>query len=645
MSLPTRRLPATKIRKINIRTDRFNGGVNELVSPPRLKKNEAVEVKNLMLVEDGLWSKAWGTDYYGADAGGDIVDGWVEYRASDGSRELIIFANGLARKSTDDGASWSTISGYTPTAGTPVCAVQVGDYLYACNGTDNLARYNGTSFSTYTQRSAPANLTATRNTLGSGSYNYYYTVTAHNDVGETTSATEATEDVDEDRDSWSGDDAIDLDWDDVTGATYYTVYFGTTSGYLEKLADVTVSEYKDDGTASPNPYIEPPDANTTGGPLFKRMMVSDGRLWGTDDPNNEWRVYFTGKGGRLGIFSYAYGGGWIDLEKGGKAPAKGMIEFQGKATIFCPTPEGKGNTFQISLSYNDTWNFWDPTASKLTGQVAAVAPAGIVEAENDIYFITRKGVYILGNEPNIMSDVLRTSELSAKIRGYIEAISDTDLALITAYYKDGKVFFSTPTRTFYYDREHLCWVKEWTFGTSLLGEYTDTNGRTKFLGGMATDGYLIEISESHQGHLGVAFTQKYLSPQFPINKKDWTRFGKVKKAYVRLGNPEGSVSFKVLGTQRNTAFSEVTTKTITRETSNSGLGWDQLGAVQLGTSDGTPTVFQEANLPRYVKVNKKLRDIQFELSASSLAAKFTLLGLMAEGFELDMAPPSDWKLS
>ena len=192
MSLPNLgRLPTAKEKKLILQIDRFNGGVNELLSAPRLKSNEAVEAKNLMLVEDGLWTKAWGIDYYGSDAGGSIVDGWTEYRKSDGSRELIIFAGGLAKKSADNGATWTTISGYTPTAGYPVDTVQIGDYLYACNGVDSLARYDGTSFSTYTELSAPTNLTATRNTLTDGSYTYYYQVTAHNAVGETIASSES----------------------------------------------------------------------------------------------------------------------------------------------------------------------------------------------------------------------------------------------------------------------------------------------------------------------------------------------------------------------------------------------------------------------------------------------------------------------
>ena len=645
MSLPDiGRLKFGKQRRLEIQADNFRGGVNTLLSASRLKTSEAVEARNLMLVEDGLWTKRWGTGYFGTDAGGSIVDGFCEYRKSDGTRELIIFANGLARKSTNKGTTWTTISGYTPTAGTPVQALQIGDYLYACNGTDSLARYDGSTFTTYTEIAAPANLVATRNTLSAGNYDYYYVVTAHNAVGETIGSTEATEDVNEDRDSWASGDAIDLAWDAVTGATHYTVYMGDASGYVEKLLDVTTNSYKDDGAAAPNPYIEPPDDNTTGGPKFKYMCVSGNRLWGTGDPDDPWTVYFTGKGSRVGVFSFAYGGGWIELEKGGKATTGGILDFQGLPAVFCPTPEGRGTIWQISLSWNSDYLFWNPTAAKVTDQVSSLAPRGIVQAENDIFFITKRGVFILGNEPNITAAVLRTNEISAKIRDYIQAISESDMALTCAYYKDGKIFFSTPSRVFYYDRERMCWVKDWTTGVSQFGEHTDSDGITHFLGGMTTDGYLVKFSENYQGDLGTAFATKYLSGRIPV-AKDWTQYAKINRVFFKLGAPEGTTTVEVLGEGRAAGFSSQGSGTITPVYSMAGLGYDKMGTVQLGDTAGTPSRFQQSSVQRHLSLNQRLRDVQIQVSTSSLSGKFTLLGWRIEGTPTAIRPSSEEKLT
>ncbi len=632
-------------RKLVLQVDRFNGGVNTLLSAPRLKSNEAIEARNLMLAEDGIWVKRWGTDYYGGDAGGSIVDGFAEYRKTDGTRELIIFANGLARKK--NGESWDTISGYTPTAGTPVYSAQIGNYLYACNGTDSLARYDGSSFTDYTALSAPANVAGARATLTDGNFVYYCEVTALNSVGETIASTEASLGVNKSRDTWTTGETITWTWDAVASAVRYNVYLSDVSGDEGKVAEVaqmTNPTWVDDGTAAINPYIDVPDANSTGGPKFRYLCISDNRLWGVGDTNAPWRVYWSGKLSNIGNFTWPSGGGWWDLEKGGKAVTKGIIDYQGRPTIFCPTPEGRGSIWQITLAYDSTYNFWNPTLYKMTNQISSLAPRSIIQAENDVFFATKRGVYLLGNEPNVTSNVLRTNELSAKIRDYIEAISDSDLANMCAYYKDGKVFFATPSRTFYYDRERLCWVKDWTVGFSQLGEYTDSDGVTHFVGGMSTDGYILKISESYRGDCDVAFTTSYLSPHIPVSK-DWTKFAKIQRAFINLGESTGAVSFAVMGMTKKGSFTTLASHTISPGVSSAGLGWDRMGDVQLGDSGGYPTTYAEASTIRYMKVNKLLREVQFQLTTNTMDSSYKLLGLRAEGFPVETGFPSAYKLT
>jgi len=546
--LPRPHKTSKKIAKLSIQIEKVNGGINDLLSSTKLKDNEAVELKNMMLIEDGVPTKGWGTNYYGSDAGGSIVDGWVEYRKADGTRELIIFANGLVKRK--NGSDWDTVSGYTPTAGSPVQALQSGSYLYACNGVDSLARYDGTSFTTYTALDTPANLAGALTTLTTGTVALYAVVTAHNEVGETIACEEVTKLINKERDSWATGEKITWTWDRVDNATYYSFYLGVESGYEGKVTDIPQPSsgnltFIDDGTLAINPYISQPDDDTTGGPVFKYMAVSGNRLWGTGDPSNPWRVYFTGKGIRLGKFSFTYGGGSIDIEKGSKNRAAGIIDFQGMPYIIYSSSSfasraliqvendvffatgGKGSIWSVNLVYNSTYDFTDPTPVKTTNLTSS------------------KGIFVLGNEPNVMSSVLRTNELSVKLRNFIQSISDSDWSLMCSYYKDGKVFFSTPNKTFYYDRERLCWVRDWGFGSSQLGEFTETTGVTKFLGSMSSDGYLFEISPSYQGYLGQAFPTKYLSPRFPVDK-DWTQFAKVLKAYIRLSNAEGTVGLGVL---------------------------------------------------------------------------------------------------
>ncbi len=643
-------IPRLKNRKPTaIQIDSFIGGSNVLFSETRLKKNEAKESTNLMLIEDGIWDKRWGTQQYGPTFDADI-DGFCEYKKSDGTTELIVIADGKAWRTTD--TTKTEITGATFTAGNACFFIQIGTNLYIGNGIDPIALYGGSTLSAYTPLTVPANLALTRgSSLSAGSYTYHYRVSAVNAVGETTPCTAVNTTVNEDRDLWSGDnDYINLEWDDVSNALKYVVYFADTSGYEVKLAETAVSTYKDLGTAEPNTYVEPPIDNTTGGPKLKSMTLSGNKIWGTE-PDNPYRTYFSGSGVNLGNFSPAYGGGWIDLERGGKNTVVNVVDFQGNCHVLCTSDEGKGTIWEIVLESQTigSTTFTVPIPTKLIGAVGTQSPLAVVLVENDVFFLNKRQIGVLGNEPGVLN-VLRTNELSAKIRSYIQSLPGDSIDKACSYYYDAKVFFSVstisgdPDRIIVYDREKMAWYKDWTIGVKQFGEYTDGDDVTRFLGSKTTK--LIEFSPSFQGDDGVAFQQKYVSPRIPVSK-DWTQFAKMKKTFIKLRNTLGSVNFKVLGTGKDEAFSSLKSGTISPGVSKTGWSWDKWDTFKWGTSSGSPTTFAAESLIRYFVLNKLIRDIQFVVSTpgNNLADRFVLTGLRAEGFSVPTGKPSDWKLS
>src|SRR3990167_4435507 len=344
MRLQPRAVPPAKELLVTI--DDFAGGTNSLIDEARLPSKFAKESNNLLQVQDGLWKTRWGTQYYGATLAAN-PDGASEYVKSDGTTELIAIANGVAYKSTD-GGSWASISGATFTAGLQCYFMQIAGFLYIANGTDNLARYDGSVLTTYSQISAPASLTASlvASGLSSGSFTYYAKVTALNAVGETTGSTEASITTNKVRDSWvaATDKGISWSWASVATATRYQLYISDQSAYEVLLADTDQTNFTDDGTLDLNTYIEVPSANTTGAPKFKSMTISNNRIWATNDANDLYKVYFSGTGQNIGNFSDFYGGGWINLEKGGRELPIAVKHYQtglgvGTATVLARTPD------------------------------------------------------------------------------------------------------------------------------------------------------------------------------------------------------------------------------------------------------------------------------------------------------------------
>lgn len=645
-----------KILPLDIQVDRFNLGTNKIQRATRLKKEEASDTLNLMLVDDGLWSPRWGTAVYGgAITGASQIDGFSEYVKSDGSRELIVVAGGKVWSHTVSGDT--EITGATFTAGIRAYFRQIAGYLYISNGVDALARYNGSTLATYTEIDAPANLTVTRGSaLTTGSFHYYAQVTALNSIGETVGSTEASTTVNKAREDWSAaNETMVFSWDAVPTATRYQIYISDESGYEVLLTYVETNSYTDDNTATPNPYVEVPDSNTTGGPKFGPMELSGNRLWGTKDPNNKYRVYGTGTGPNMGVFSDFYGGFWIDLEKGGRTEPQVVVDYRdgqgnSKATVVCATPEGTGCIWQVSLTDATVGDvtFTVPSASKVTGSFGTSAPASVLIAANDVYFINKKGVFVLGNEKQYWG-VLRTNELSVKIRPYIEAITESKIQNACAYYYDDKVFFSVCTngvannRIFYYDRENLAWVADWSVGVNQFGEFTDSNGITHFLGASSTDGYLVEFASTTLGDRGAAFTTRYVGPQFPVNA-DWSKFAKLKKFLIRLADPKGTINISLLGTGKSSQFSTVASASITAASAATGLGFDPLGSVKLGLSVGIPVTFAIGNTQRHLRLKNRVRDVQVMVVTTGLENGYTLMGYKIKGHVLNLSDPSSEKI-
>lgn len=661
----------SRSKKLLLTVDSFKGGSNSLMDEARMPKFFAVESNNMMQVADAVWKTRWGTAVYGATHA-STIDGAQEFVKSDGTTELITITNGKAYKSTDGGAL-TEVTGATFTAGTQCYFMQIAGYLYIANGTDALARYDGTNLTTYTALAAPANLTAslTGSSIASGTYTYYAQVTALNEVGETVGSTEASITCDKERDYWTAvADEITWSWDAVASATRYQLYLADESGDEVLLASVeagTVS-FADDGSLDLNPYVEPPLQNTTTAPKFKSMCISGNRIWATNDPGAFYTVYFSGTGQFMGNFSDFYGGGWINLEKGGRETPVAVKHYQsgtgeGRPTVLCKTPDGHGAVWQLQISsatVGDT-SFSVPSAVKVVGSFGTESIAGVVATENDIAFPNRKGWFTLGPEKNYYG-ILRTQEKSSNIRPYWRNLIGSKIGEICAYFYDAKIFISVPTvstgndKIIVYDTERKNWAVDWSIGAKQFLEYTDTENKTHLLYIPLSGTKLIEISENIYNDLGTAFNQSYISPLLPVSKNK-TDILNLKEAIVELASPRGSINFSILGIGKDNSFTTLGTTTITSFGANTGVGSDlandffatstndnskHVATVWTVYFTATPSTYTQATTKKAIKKRAKVYALQFKIASSTADTDYTILSLQANGKLLPRRLPSAW---
>ena len=638
-------------------------GTATLLDDALLGDKFAKESLNLIQVQDGRWKVRWGRAYYGQAISGEAtILGAGEYTKTDGTREIVAIGSttGKAFKSVD-GGGWTEITGATfNVSGKKIFFKQINNFLYICNGLDNLTRYNGSVLSRYTALAAPANFSGTRGAgLSAGSYHNYYKVTALNDVGETVGSAEIDVTSNVERVLWNPDadpatnQNISLTWDAVAGALKYQIYYSTETGKEVLLFDTDTNSALDDNSYTENPAAICPDQDSTGAPKFSMISMSDNVMWGVA-PEFPWRVFWSGTGTNLGRFATAYGGGWVDLDYGSEETVQFVEHYRtGKGdtatTVFCKTPEGTGSIWQVNLitvALSDTETVIAPNTMKIVGSIGTSSPGAVVNAGDSIIFPNKSGIYQLGTKAQIVN-VLSTDELSGNIRPSYRSLNMALSEQFVGYWYDAKIFFSAAEgagdndMTFIFDTERHEWNWKWDFGVRQFFEYTDSSGVTRFLSVSPTGNQIVEISQNIMGDFGSTFSTSYISGLIPINA-DQSQFAKIEEVLLTLGRPQGTINFEVLGISKSGAFSSIATKQISNVLQSNEYWKGDMGEILLDDNEDAPTTFSQASVKKRQRVGKLLNNIQFHVYSNSANTDYTIIGIQAKGTLVPTRAPSDW---
>jgi len=89
----------------------------------------------------------------------------------------------------------------------------------------------------------------------------------------------------------------------------------------------------------------------------------------------------------------------------------------------------------------------------------------------------------------------------------------------------------------------------------------------------------------------------------------------------------------------------IATKAITSQYSLTGMGYDRMGDIEMGDTAGTASLFSDKSDIRYVKIRKKVRDIQLRITTTTIDSSYILQGFIIEGTKtVSQQPPRTWKV-
>ena len=625
MPILSTKIPAFKPAKdLEANWDNFRKGLNLLLKETEIDKDELAQADNLVLIGKGVPTKRWGTANYFLSSATGSVRGLKGFYQADGTNQLLAITDQgyLTKKSN---ASYSTLTGASWASGYNMSMAQLDDKMYMVNGQREMVRYSNPALVGFPTIATPSNVFATQYSGVSGTNSFSYRVSTISNVGETLAST-AIEADNCPQDLKDGQ--VLVSWSAVSTASGvrqgYNIY-GRYLGDERFLASVDASStnWFDNGDATPQDFTFPPTSDSTGGINAEFVTRFQDRLVFAGIDGEPDKVAISGKVPHHEKFDLSLGGNYIRIEPDAGDNITGLEVFEGKIIVF-----KERSIWQVTLSNLSIGNFvvTIPTAQKITSSHGCIAPRSIVAVENDIFFLSRKGVYALGYEPNIFN-VLRTSEISAKIRPFFDNLSIAQKKAAAAFYHKFKygITFPGKDKTLVYDRERLSWMGPWEKDARVFETYYDSSGDEHLIYGEDDAPNVTEYDENFGDDKGTAI--KTILRTRKEDFKSWEQFKNIKEIFTLFRNVQGTINVDIRLQQRDGSITTAKSFTISTTASNAGWGSGLWANFQWGDSEEEGGASDINEVYRWMVMNKAARNIQFIIKTTNRNDNYELLSI------------------
>lgn len=313
------------------------------------------------------------------------------------------------------------------------------------------------------------------------------------------------------------------------------------------------------------------------------------------------------------------GANFVDVSKNDGDRITGLAKFQDALIIF-----KERSVFQLTFDTSGT-----PVIAAVSKTFGAVSHRSIENVENDVFFLSRNGVYVLGNEPNYFN-VIRTNELSSRIHPVIETINPTNYTNCTAIFNQYVFYLGVPAggvsannQVLTYDKRFQAWSKLTHIMPECFTIYTDSTNTDTVYFTSASTAKVYKLTTNYNSD-GSAISAQWTSKAFDLGEfslnKRWIWVDILFRQLV------GTITIDVI--TDNGTISKTTT---VASSSVGGLGsyklggGDWLGGTVEASSGGSTTA--STNIPYRVKLSTKSRTIKIKISNARTNENFVVLGL------------------
>lgn len=623
-SIPQTRPDYNPRKDAVVNWDDFKRGLNLLLKPTELRTDELAVADNVMLIGKGVPSGRWGTGKYFTVSGATGSIRGIGTYIQDSTNEIFALTDaGYIEKKNDLGST--RIVGQSWPSGTIMRTEQLGGATYIVSEDVAFTEYEGTNFTTFATVSAPTIVGASNysGVSGTNRISYKLVANAYNGGHTNPSTNYVLANVPDDLTlsqyhlTWTGPSALSL--------AGYEIYRGR-EGDETFLAAVSPEQttYVDTGEDLGS-TLGPPLTNTTGGVKSKFVTRYQNRLVvvDKDEPN---KIKISGLYPDHTSFALMDGGGSCEIDPDSGDQITG-IEVQPIADRLIVYKERSSYLVELDFVSIGPFYLLNPSYTPISTAVGCSNQDTIAVVENDIFYFGRDGIYVTGYEPNYLN-IIRTNEVSARVRPYFEKLSKADYEQACAFYVDNKYILSFPRlrEMLVYDRERGAFAGIWKlpYGISHVQKYTDGSGTERWILGSSETNTVYEFDTGLNNDDGTAIVKRIRTNKDDVG--DWTQLAILKFFYVLFRAITGSVTVNIIVEDRSGETTTIKTFTITGSevAGSSGYGIDQYGTTQYGESSGGYSA-AATEFTRWGSLFKQVRLVQIEVTSSSTGANWELL--------------------
>jgi hypothetical protein len=273
----------------------------------------------------------------------------------------------------------------------------------------------------------------------------------------------------------------------------------------------------------------------------------------------------------------------IDINRNDGQRITGLGFFQDVLIVF-----KESSIYQ--LYFNESNGF---VVERITTSYGAVCHGAIASVENDCYFLTEKGVYVLGNEPNYFASI-RTNELSSRVKPLIQRINPRFYERCNAHYTDDRYFLSVPLDqsetcnvVIVYDRRFYAWAVWEDITVNDMMTFKDVDGSSFFYFTDYSNPLMHYFTPGSYNDNGAPINAVFVTRAFEGKIIDREKYWYVFRPIFRLTTGAVQVSYI-------TELGAVGTPVSVNPTNKGGIGMDLFGASLLGASQ--PDTYTDADL-------------------------------------------------